>query len=154
MDFKECLEDIERYLWNIWSNICKFKRFIFRLFKWIPILWNQEDWDYDYLYDLIVVKLKEIRSCMEEDTIHVGMEKRVRQIDICLAYLDRYRNWTDYIEYPMDDIKSVKCEDNLFRLIPTNSHNEAKRKLIRHYEEFNYKMFWKRFLQWHRGWWT
>ena len=132
-------------------------RFIKRLPKWIKICWNQENWDYNYLYDLIEIKLKEFLKAQEEDTWHVPKEtkRRARQIKICLAYLDRYRNWTDYYDYPMEDIYFEKAEDGLGSYLRHKSSiNEAKRKGADKYEKFNYGMFWKRFLQWHQGWWT
>ena len=112
-------------------------RFLKRLPKWIKICWNQENWDYNYLYDLIEIKLKEFLKAQEE------------------AYLDRYRNWPNYYDYPMDDIYHEKAEDGLgYYMKHSSSINEAKRKGANKYEKFNYEMFWKRFLQWHQGWWT
>lgn len=133
-------------------------RFIIRLPKYIKLAWKQEDWDYEYLYDLIEMKLKEFLKAQEEDTWHVEKEtkRRAKQIRICLAYLDRYRNWPDYYDYPTDDIKSIDSPDGsgYKRRISTNKYNEIKRKGADTYEKFNYDMFWKRFLQWHHGWWT
>ena len=134
-----------------------FIRFIKRLPKWIKICWNQEDWDIGYLYDLIEIRLKDFLKAQEEDTWHVPKEtkRRAKQIKICLAYLDRYRNWTDYYDYPMDDIYFEKTEDGLGSYMKHKSSiNEAKRKGADKYEKFNYNMFWKRFLQWHQHWWT
>jgi hypothetical protein len=137
---------------NMWP-LFKLIRFIKRLFNYLPLIWKDEDWDYDYLYKILDFKLRRMQIELEHDTWHMDSKRRARQIAICLAYLDRYRNWTNYIDYPMDDIKFVK--DKLgYKMIHTSSINEAKRRMVHGYEEFNYNMFWKRFLQWHRGWWT
>lgn len=40
----------------------KFGRFIKRLFRWLPVLWRQEEWDSGYIYDILDVKLKELRN--------------------------------------------------------------------------------------------
>lgn len=133
--------------------IYKLGRFIKRLFMYLPILWKDEDWDYGYLYNLIEFKLKRMSVELDNDVIHKDAHKRARQIRICLAYLDRYRNWTEYVEYPMDDIQWVKADIG-YKMIHTNSINEAKRRKVHSYEEFNYNMFWKRFMQWHRTWWS
>ena len=134
-------------------RIRKIWRFINRIIKWIPILWKQEDWDYEYLYDLMEVKMRELQKCLKEDDLHLHSDKYARQISICLAYLDRYRNWDNYIEYPTDDFKWVDCKNGCKRLEHTNKINEIKRKKAIPYEQFNYDMFWKRFIQWHRQWW-
>jgi len=134
-------------------SLRKIGRFIKRIIIWIPILWKQENWDYEYLYDLIEFKLKELRQCLKEDNLHKDSPKCARQISICLEYLYRYRNPYNYIDYPIDDIKFVPCENGCCRMIHTNNLNEIKRKKIFGYENFNYDMFWKRFLQWHLNWW-
>lgn len=146
MDFRQKIDD------TIFS-IQKVGRFLKRLIFWVPIIWKQEDWDISYLYDLIEIKLKEIRKCLLKDDIHKDSDLRVREIDICLAYLDRYRNWTNYIEYPIDDIIFEPASECTSKMVSTNSHNKAKRKLVSKYEDFNYEMFWKRFMQWHQKWW-
>ena len=138
----------------------KIFRFIKRLIRWLPTIWNNEDWDYEYLYDLIELKLKEFLKAQEEDTWHVETEtkRRAKQIRICLARLDRFRNWTEYYEYPMDDIKHVEIEDpkygKCYRLEHTNPENEKQRLGAHVFEQKNYDKFWKDFLQWHQGWWT
>lgn len=146
MDFRQKIDDI---IFSI-QKVC---RFLKRLIFWLPIIWKQEDWDISYLYDLIEIKLKEIRKCLLKDDIHKDSDLRVREIDICLAYLDRYRNWTNYIEYPIDDIIFEPASECTSKIVSTNSHNKARRKLVRKYEDFNYEMFWKRFMQWHQKWW-
>lgn len=131
----------------------KFIRFIKRLCCWLPVLWKQEDWDYDYLYDLIEIKLKEIRECLDKDTLVIDSKKHVKQINICLAYLDRYRNWENYIEFPHDEIKFEKLENGCSRMITSTKTNITCKK-AHAFEKFNYDMFWKRFLQWHQHWWS
>lgn len=126
-------------------------RFFKRLPKWIKLCWQQENWDYEYLYDLIDMKLNEFLVAQQEDTIHLPKEtkRRVKQIKICLNYLHRFRNWTEYYDYPIEDIY---FDNN--RLKYTSKYNELKRYHVHAYIKFNYDMFWKRFLQWHQGWWT
>ena len=41
-------------------SLRKFGRFIKRLWRWIPVLWKQEDWDYDYLYEIMRIKMEEL----------------------------------------------------------------------------------------------
>ncbi len=78
----------------------KFGRFVKRLFRWLPVLWRQEEWDSEYIYDILNAKLKELRDCIAKDDIHVDAPICLRQINICLKYLDRYRNADNYIKFP------------------------------------------------------
>lgn len=132
----------------------KFIRFIKRLFYYIPAIWKDEDWDYAGIYYFLKLKMQRLKIAQEQDTWHKNSNRCARQISICLGYLERYLNWPNYIPYPIDDLMFEVKEDNLFGLRHTNSYNEAIRKKFQNYEEFNRKMFWKRFLQWYQGWWT
>ena len=63
--FKTSLNWWERILDFIFFNkvSCFFRhsyRFIKRLPNYIKLAWDQETWDYEYLYDLIEMKLKEL----------------------------------------------------------------------------------------------
>ncbi len=133
-------------------------RFIKRLPKYLKVCWKQENWDIDYLYELIEMKLQEFLKAQQEDTWHLGTEKRERQIKICLARLDRYRNWPNYYDYPTEDIKFVEKEDEIYGKIHVmqhdNSQNEEQRQGAHTFEKKNYDKFWKDFLQYHQGWWT
>ncbi len=135
----------------------KLGRFLLREIRWIPVLWNQEDWDFEYVYDLLEVKMKELRRNMSKDTWHDQkcVQKGIKQINICLARLDRWRNWPDYYHYPMDDIYSELTEDGKYYVMKHASEENEKQRLgAIDFEQKNYNKFWKDFLAWHRGWWT
>ena len=43
--------------------------------------WNQEDWDYEYIYDLLITKMKELREEMSKDYWHDQKEvQRIREL--------------------------------------------------------------------------
>lgn len=135
----------------------KLGRFLLREIRWIPVLWNQEDWDFEYVYDLLEVKMKELRRDMSKDTWHdqKGVQRGIKQINICLARLDRWRNWSDYYYYPMDDVYSELTEDGKYHVMKHASEENEKQRLgAIDFEQKNYNKFWKDFLAWHRGWWT
>ena len=131
--------------------IQKFGRFLKRIIRWLPLLWRQEDWDFEYIYDLLEFKLKEIQKCLAKDDLHVDSPKMVKQISICLAHLDRYRNWDKYIDFP-SEIKLEKTADGLITLC-TSTEEKIACKKITNFEKYHFDMFWKRFVQWHKGWW-
>ena len=137
--------------------IRKLWRFVKREIRWVPVLWNQEDWDYEYIYDLLKVKMKELRKDMSKDYWHdqKSVQKSIKQIDICLKRLDMWRNWTNYYEYPMDDVYSEPTEDGEYYVMKYASEENEKQRLgALIFEQKNYDKFWRDFLAWHRGWWT
>lgn len=148
---------IEITFFNSLSNFLRrIYRFILREIRWIPVLWNQEEWDFEYMYDLLEMKMKELRKNMSKDIWHDQkvVQKSIKQIDICLARLDRWRNWGKYYYYPMCDIVHIPTENGCYRMDYTSEANEKQRYGAMFFEQKNYDKFWKDFLAWHRGWWT
>lgn len=156
MNFKDYV--IEFLFFNRLSSFLrKLGRFVLREIRWIPVLWNQEDWDSEYIYDLLEMKMKELRKDMSKDYWHSqkSVQKGIRQIDICLKRLDMWRNWTNYYEYPMDDVYSEPTENGKYYIMKHASEENEKQRLgALTFEQKNYDKFWKDFLAWHRGWWT
>ena len=145
----------------IWYNrftcfLRRFGRLLLREIRWIPVLWNQEDWDYGYIYDLLEVKMKELKRDMSKDTWHDQkvVQKSIKQINVCLARLDRWRNWINYYDYTIDDIVHVPTKDGCYVLKYTSEENEQQRLGAIEFEKKNYDKFWRDFLAWHEGWWT
>lgn len=138
------------------SFVRRVARFMKRIWKWIPVLWNQEEWDYAYIYDLLIVKMKELRKSMSKDYWHDRKEvqRSIKQIDICLARLDRYLNWTEHYYYPMEDIYYESTDNGCVRMCYASEANEEQRSGAIPFEEKNFTKFWKNFVKWHRGWWT
>lgn len=155
MTFKDWIIEIACYN-KVSCFLRRLGRFIIREIRWIPVLWNQEDWDFEYIYDLLEVKMKELRKDMSKDYWHDQkcVQRSIKQIDICLARLDRWRNWTKYYYYPMDDIIHVPTENSCYRMDYTSEENEQQRLGAIDFEQRNYDKFWKDFLAWHGGWWT
>ena len=149
---------IEIFCYNRISRFLRrFGRFILREIRWIPVLWNQEDWDFEYMYDLLEVKMKELRRDMSKDYWHdqKSVQRGIRQIDICLARLDRWRNWIKYYDYPTDDVYHEPTEEaGCYILKYSSEENEKQRLGSFDFEKKNYDKFWKDFLAWHQGWWT
>ena len=131
----------------------KFGRFIKRLWRWVPVLWKQEDWDYDFLYEIMRIKMEELLKCLKEDNIHVGADRRARQLSICLEYFKRMRTPEDYIDIPSEDVSFKDTSDGFVEMKTTPYFNRQCKK-CREFEKFNYDMFWKRFVQWHTEWWV
>ena len=127
-----------------------------RIGRWLPVLWNQEDWDYAYIYDLLIMKMKELRKDMSKDYWHDQKEvqRSIKQIDLCLERLDRYMNWEKHYYYPMEDIYYEPTEDGCVKMCHASKANEKQRLGAIEFEERNFEKFWKNFVKWHRGWWT
>lgn len=122
-------------------------RFLKRLIRWLPVLWKQEEWDYSYLYDLIEFKLKELKQALEKDKLHKDSNEYAKQILDCLTYLDKYRNWDKYLDFPenccMINNNELAYIEDFVKLLG----------VIEKFEQTNYRLFWKTFIKYHRNWW-
>ena len=155
LSFKEFL--LEVFWYNSFTTLLRrVGRFIKRLIRWVPALWKQEEWDYAYIYDLLIMKMQELRKSLSEDTWHEPkcVQRSIKEIDVCLARLDRYLNWTEYYDFPMDDIYYEDLENGCKKMCYASEKNEKQRLGATDFEEKNFKKFWQDFIEWHRGWWT
>lgn len=76
---------------------------IIKIFKYIVLLWHDEDWDYAYLLYIIEFKLKRMKNNLNEYYID-GHGKRIevsKQIDKTLGAINKYNN--EYELFPMID---------------------------------------------------
>lgn len=136
----------------------RFGRFIKRLFRWIPVLWKQEEWDFGYTYDILKLKLQEIRNDISKDTWHTEdcVKEELQQIDSVLDHLDKYRNWPDYIQIPNPPKgfqRTTPTKDGTYQLHFTEEEHKAYQK-VHEFEEEHYNAFWDELKQNSGNWWT
>lgn len=69
-----------------------FKR-ILHVLKWIPVLWNDYDWDYHFIFPILRFKLYNMGKCFYNNISKgygwVGDEKAIRELKTCVCLLDR-----------------------------------------------------------------
>ncbi len=77
-------------------------RFIFRKIKhfwqWAPIIWNDEDWDSGYLYEIMRFKIAKLRVDMEKDHKYQNTDKYIRNMKIAEELLRRQSNSDFYFD--------------------------------------------------------
>ena len=157
MTIKDWLEEIICY--NDFSCfIRRVIRFIKRLFRWIPVLWNQEEWDFGYTYDILKLKLQEIRKDIENDKIHTEdcIKEELEQIDSVLDHLDKFRHWEDYIDIPVpseDFERYTPLEDGCYSVNITKEERKAYEK-ARKFEQKHYNAFWNELKKYSNNWWV
>jgi len=122
-------------------------RFLERLIKWIPVLYNDEDWDFWYLLKIIDFKLGRLRKVIAEDDIHYDAPWTVKKIDVIRGRMDRFLNSEKYIgDMPsrgeVDDWFERTEEGHLRMKESTPEQKEYIKGMIK-FEEKNYKGFFK-----------
>jgi hypothetical protein len=61
------------------------------LIRWFPIIWNDRDWDWAYMAEMLEVKLRHMAEYTEKYGCHVGSDKNAREQRICAELLRRMR---------------------------------------------------------------
>lgn len=94
------------FIWDTYCNIRRVGRFIRRLYIYVPQLWNNENWDFGYTLDLVILQLSEMEKAQKEDDIHMHSDRRARKIREVIEHFKRYR---DIDKYTID----VDCDEYL-----------------------------------------
>lgn len=62
---------------------------ISNLKKWFPIIWNDRDWDYIYLFEILKFKIKEMERLQKEHGHSIESEKIAADLRKCYLILKR-----------------------------------------------------------------
>jgi hypothetical protein len=84
-------------------------KFIKRIYNWLIksiqysiVLWNDADWDYVYILQLLQYKLERTRKCLKANNLVVSVDRYCKQIRICELLLERIVN-SNYCEKEYDE---------------------------------------------------
>jgi len=83
------------YRWCKWKLPYQHKYFIYgikNLWKWLPIVWKDRDWDSDYIFNPLKFKIQNTADHIEKNKRFVGWEDEVRYMRICVKLIDRIQN--------------------------------------------------------------
>jgi hypothetical protein len=67
------------------------------LFKYFKIIWNDRDWDNEYIFILLKKKLEHTANYLEKNDYYVDVAKDVKRIRFCVRCIDRIIK-EDYID--------------------------------------------------------
>ena len=75
--FKKIYQSVRGFFWNIQ-----------RLFQWAPVIWNNADWDYEYMLRIERYKLSRMLKSLSGDGVFADQTYSTRDIRICIGLLD------------------------------------------------------------------
>jgi hypothetical protein len=150
--------------------IYQIKRFIWRIkniIKWIPILWNQFDWDYNYALEVFKFQLKKTSEYLNSDDARtlsakfysgrintiIKLMNKVYEDDYSMEYLDKVKALypelsfkTKFIETEKGNF-SIKYEFELSEseevIDKVNASLDLHRKLSYEKQEKAHRILWK-----------
>ena len=102
------------------------------LWKWLPIVWKDRDWDYHFIFEVLKFKIKNTAKYTEKKQRFVGWEKEVRYMKICETLIDRIQTeyyQTEYQDYHDFDMSTVPTENGLYEVVFYNVDEELLESL-------------------------
>lgn len=110
-----------------------------KIIKLMPVLWADEDWDYSYIYVILLTKLRNVRVCFE-NTPYGCHRKDVQRIRVCELLLERLVK-DEY--WPFTDVNRSTGDKRLSEMF----HREEALK------KQDLELFGKYFAKYSRTWW-
>jgi predicted DNA-binding ribbon-helix-helix protein len=89
-----------------------FKQGLTNLYKWLPVIWKDRDWDYNYVFNILKFKLKEMSKYNASRRWHSGWENNVRNMNICVSLTDKLNDYyeSEYFDYVDQNFEFVPIE--------------------------------------------
>lgn len=133
------------------------KNSVKNLWDWRDIIWEDRDFDYEYLYKILYKKLKNMENYFYSNDTHIlDAEKYAEQIKECRILIERILNdafhdeeFKEYYEkYPATEFSFTPCESEKERIakgLPARlfkmnqEENEEKDKMFKEAYERAYK---------------
>lgn len=90
------------------------------LWKWLPIIWKDRDWDDHFIFEVLKFKIKNTAKYTEKKQRFVGWEKEVKYMKICETLIDRIQNEyykMEYQDYHDFDMNLVPDKNGLYEAV-------------------------------------
>lgn len=154
-------------------KIIRFCKKIKKIIEWLPVLWRDEDWDFEYMLDMLEYKLKRISNEIHKNNIIAKEAQREVFIGInqTLDHIKNYRNDTEAFKeihgdfYIPIDYKHEKLPDGCYRMITINENtrlplteeeDEAYGKWLKEsyiFQQREWDLIWDTIKKRGQGWW-
>lgn len=92
---------------DIWEGIKN-------IFKWLPIIWKDRDWDHAYIMYALRFKINNIANYIEKWDRYIGCERDVERMRLCVKLMDKLEEdfyeleYQDYYETVFDFEKNER----------------------------------------------
>lgn len=114
--------------WPEWLDNCFFENyfslkhwikdlfsFFIKLYKWIPIIWKDRDYDDYFIFEILKKKIHQQRDYLVKNNRHTNISDDNHWMTVCLNLIERVQNnyyeleYFDYFDY---DVEFILSEDN------------------------------------------
>jgi hypothetical protein len=104
-------------------RIKQFFRRISNLYRWLPIIWKDEDWDHYYIFEVLKFKLKNQAEYINKRGIHLSAKRDAEIMMTCVRLIEKIQDEyyaSEYFEYYKSYLEFKKLENSeLFEISET-----------------------------------
>jgi len=102
-------------------EVKRFFRRIKNVFRWIPTIWKDEDYDHHFINEILIKKLENTRDFFLSDRTHITEAKNVAaEIQEAIDRLHMTRDSWEFYEDPAQEEIEKKWGKSKFNWTPTN----------------------------------
>lgn len=109
-----------------------FKR-IYNLYRWFPIIWNDQDWDDHYIFEILKFKLKNQAEYIGGKDRYIGAKRDAEIMMLCTRLIDKVQDeWygREYLDYQKSEMKFTPSESH------PGSYEMEFIELSEHYDDY------------------
>jgi Rad3-related DNA helicase len=118
---------------NITYPFRRFFRKIKNVFRWLPTIWKDEDWDDHFIVEILIKKLEHTRDFFLSDRTHIAdAEKVAEEIQEAIDRLHMTRDSFEFYESPAHDIITEKWGESKFIFKPVEHDDNLTEMIIEH----------------------
>lgn len=91
-----------------------FKR-IYNLYRWFPIIWNDQDWDDHFIFEILKFKLKNQAEYIGYHDRHMSAKRDAEIMMLCVRLMDKVQHeWygREYQDYYKSDMRFIPSESH------------------------------------------
>lgn len=112
---------------NITYPVRRFFRKIKNVFRWLPTIWKDEDYDYNFINEILIKKLEHTRDFFLSDRTHImEADKVATEIQEAIDRLHMTRDSWEFYEDPAMEELEKKWGKTTFESIPYERDENGK----------------------------
>lgn len=117
-------------------TVNRFFRRIYNLYRWFPVIWKDEQWDYYHIYEVLKCKLILTAEHARKHGYHVHSQDDANRMMLCVRLIEKAQN-DEYMELLIND-------DNLTaeKIEAATSKQDKVRRLLFKILEQNIEKWW------------
>jgi len=95
----------------------QFFKSLYNVYRWLPIIWKDRDYDYFYIFEVLKFKIKNQINYLKVEGHHQEDKFDIQRMETCLKLIERVQ--TDY--YQDEYGEYLESNTNYLEIEPTNN---------------------------------